>query len=382
MGEPMNPEERLRLLDDPERWDLPIQKRTDIFPRRKRVSPVILSFATIATVAVVGVVVFAAIGTGVRSVRHPSAPVAVSPTPTPTASVVRWADTPSDGLTTDAVTTDLVPACKADDVTLSGAPGGAVMGTWRVLISVKNTGSATCAIAATGTSVTAGAESNVMSAKWGGRSKIVPPGSKFVIAAEFSGGCAASPTGEQPPVASAPTVAVTFVVPGIGRHEIPAAIDKAFLYCGVSQEVEWLAAPDPAPASGADDLAATIDGPYTTQITTGPYSPIKPANGRINYTVTLTNLGTSSYDFGSYCPTFVEAVSIGGESESPKPAGGYPKSASAQSLPCSGLPSIAPGGSRTFAMELAMPANAEGAGPLVWSMTDGPNVTASVDTRF
>ncbi len=385
----MNPEDRLRRIDNPERWDLPIQKRTDAFPPRRRPSPLVISLATIAAVAVVGIVVFSGFGTGIRSVRHPAPPIAASamrsPTPTPTSTVVPWVDSPSDGLTTDAATADLVPTYKPSDVTITGHPGGVEMADWRVWISLKNTGDSTCAIAATGTRVSAGDESEVMSEKWGGFAKIVPPGSAMRIVAEFSGACAASPMGaEEVPVASTPTIPVDFVVPGVGHHEIPAAIDRNFLYCGVNQEVEWLPKDDPDPASPATDLVASIDGPPIDETLIHPLIEMhaKATDATIDYTVTLTNTGEQPYDFGSYCPTYVQAVSIGDDSGTPEPPGGYPKSASAQSLPCAGLPPILPGDSETFAMQLPMPEHAVGAGPLVWSMTDGPSVDYVVELRF
>jgi hypothetical protein len=79
----MNPEDRMKLLRDPDQWNVRLSARAGAFPAR-RISPLFLSIATVATVAIVGVILFAVFGASVRAIRDPELPPA-SPQPTATA---------------------------------------------------------------------------------------------------------------------------------------------------------------------------------------------------------------------------------------------------------------------------------------------------------
>jgi hypothetical protein len=83
----MTPEERMRLLRNSDEWTFTLTRRPSPFPARKQFSPWVVSFATIAAVAVIGIVVFSVFGLGIRSARPIAPPVAptqsASPTPSP-----------------------------------------------------------------------------------------------------------------------------------------------------------------------------------------------------------------------------------------------------------------------------------------------------------
>ena len=81
----MNPEDRMKLLRDPEQWNVRLTARTGVFAAR-RISPLFLSIATVATVAIVGVILFAVFGASIRAIRDPNLQPA-SPSPTPSAVV-------------------------------------------------------------------------------------------------------------------------------------------------------------------------------------------------------------------------------------------------------------------------------------------------------
>jgi hypothetical protein len=106
----MTPEEGMRLLNDPDEWDLTLHPRPNIAPQRRPVSPWVVSFGTIAAVAVVGVIVFSIFGLSIQNVRQPALPPAVptstatrSPEPTPS-STPTATSTPSTAVPSGAAT--------------------------------------------------------------------------------------------------------------------------------------------------------------------------------------------------------------------------------------------------------------------------------------
>jgi hypothetical protein len=88
----MTPEEQLVRLRELDRWGVRLDARPDAFAPRRRVNPLVATFATIAAVAVIVAVAFSAFGLGVRSAVPalppvspvPSASATATPTPTPT----------------------------------------------------------------------------------------------------------------------------------------------------------------------------------------------------------------------------------------------------------------------------------------------------------
>ncbi len=84
----MTPEERMRLLRNKDEWTFTLARRASPFPARRQASPLLVSLATIAAVAVVGVIVFSIFGLGIRSARPVAPPVVPTQTsvPTPTES--------------------------------------------------------------------------------------------------------------------------------------------------------------------------------------------------------------------------------------------------------------------------------------------------------
>jgi len=81
----MNPEDRMKLLRDPDQWNVRLTARTGVFAAR-RISPLFVSIATVATVAIVGVILFAVFGASIRAIRDPNLQPA---SPSPTAEAVQ-----------------------------------------------------------------------------------------------------------------------------------------------------------------------------------------------------------------------------------------------------------------------------------------------------
>jgi hypothetical protein len=83
----MTPEERMRRFNDRSEWTARLAPRPHAFAAKRRMSPWMVSLATVAAIAVVVAVVFGVFGLSVQSLRRsPASPAVQSQTPTPTVS--------------------------------------------------------------------------------------------------------------------------------------------------------------------------------------------------------------------------------------------------------------------------------------------------------
>ena len=76
----MNPEDGMKMLNDPDAWNVALEPRANAFAAKAAPAPWLITARTVAVVAVVTAVAFLAVSTGIRTLNQPPVP-AVSPTP-------------------------------------------------------------------------------------------------------------------------------------------------------------------------------------------------------------------------------------------------------------------------------------------------------------
>jgi hypothetical protein len=108
----------MRELRDPAHWNATPARRTDALPARPRWSPLVVTMATIAAVAVVMVIVFSAVGGSIRGLRQPAVPPAPTSSSSPTPSAI--APTPTSSPVPVTYAGSATCSNLLDDSTLEG----------------------------------------------------------------------------------------------------------------------------------------------------------------------------------------------------------------------------------------------------------------------
>jgi hypothetical protein len=97
--------------------------------------------------------------------------------------------------------------------------------------------------------------------------------------------------------------------------------------------------------------------------------PSAPADGTLDYVVTITNTANSTFEWSSPCPTYDESV------------GPSPAASTSYTLNCVPAEPISAGGSIEFDIQMPIPSTASGPMRMVWvldgTVTAGGQFTAT-----
>jgi hypothetical protein len=238
------------------------------------------------------------------------------------------------------------PACAPRNLKLTMLPDvNPVMGVDYINVDVTNTGSTGCALH----------DSDLNGLHWGDHhAKPLGPDKVTLIAAGktqryelgFNQQCQAS---------DAPATATTTVQATLAGKKLALGgpgIPSAFSGCDATTSTIPSAADDPDTTSPYAALRATLD--VTKNVVAG----------QLRYTITITNGGPRPLIFTT-CPNYTQTLAF---------AGADPLNETFQ-LNCDPADPIAPGASRTYAMEIDVPTDAIDDGPikLAWMTDEGPD---------
>lgn len=250
------------------------------------------------------------------------------------------------------------PACLASDLSATTDGGGGAAGSWRIPVTITNTG-AGCALDLTstdfgfvgtdGTHRTFGAIQPALTAV---PAPVLESGGTLKLNAGLSEACSAGAavTGSVKAYLKFAGTAVA-----LAGNELPA--DEAACVA------------DPAPAGQVEQVDPQQDptGPLTTLRATVAVPASAGPGSTMTYTVTLANPTTTAVPLTPY-PVYSEMVNANGV-----------KTGATYQLNCDGLSQIAPGKSATFQMMLSIPDTApQGVAKLGWSISNGAAVGAPV----
>ena len=253
-----------------------------------------------------------------------------------------------------AVTTspdDLPAACDASRLSArwSARRPESVMGQDNVGVDVTNSGP-TCSMPNEDVSLVEAGTGRVLAHPRSARKGDVPiirSGKTVSYHLSFGTACTDAAAGQPP------TTAAALEVDGASLTATGLQLPDALARCA---DVAFTAPPtarsDRVPYPNLD---ASIAAPATAS---GP---------TLDFTVTLTNDGPEPIDFGS-CPSYTEVVT----------ADDGASTTATYQLNCASVPSLAPGGSATFAMRTALPGTT-GAARVGWSLANGvPSASATI----
>ncbi len=299
--------------------------------RRRRAGLVGGLAAAAAVVAILGSIEGGA--TLVRGSSRPAQPAASGGS----GGTVPWTNTPAPQ--TSAPTPD---GCRFGDLRIARGRVGVWQGRSVQALDVSNTSGVTCSFSPHSLSVTAITP--------GGRQVGVDTATGQDAVTLAAGQTVHVGLGAPADCASAPAIARTMqvAVAGGAAHRV----DKAWLpvNCGRPRVVQVNV--DPAP-QGPEPLTATLHAPANAT-----------AGSTLRFTVTLTNTSGSEPVMFARCPSYYIGLKVARVDE------GY-------QLNCEANPDLAPRESRTYQMQLAVPAGAAGSDVLTWNL-NGHAVAGSV----
>lgn len=349
----MNPEDDLRRLARDDIWnDRPFHLRPAV--ARARPTARRGMFAVAATAAIV-----LAAGAGVLFIsgvpaHHVAAPKQI-------ATVVPWTDSAPPTAMVAAVQASALnyPSCTAADVTVTNTTGGKAMGGFQLPTTIRNTSPSPCSLTdadlrlltqhdgsiqpiAT-TAINAGKASSI----------VLAPGATTHFQAAITGACTG--TGLLGPWSQPVWLQVHGTL--IRLHGVLLPTDARLTCAGINNDAGSSAYyrndPEPAPTGPYTSARATITAPKTVT-----------AGQTLNYTVTLTNTGRATLTFTD-CPSYQQFAT--GRSTN----GHRAETETLNTLNCSPAHPLKQGASTTFAMRIAIPANASpGSLKLSWLIGD------------
>ncbi len=324
--------EQFNRLGDPENWRaLPESDRP--IPRPRRATGPLLGAAAAGVCAI-------ALAVGILATSSGGSTSAAGHN----ARVVTWRPVPAhQGAIRLAATKSAPTPCRPDQLKVSTGGGGGAGGTFYVPVHVRNSGADGCTLA-----------DRKLSLRWAGsghsvvdtpRNRVLLPGGTQTYRLGFGGHCVTLPKGT------------------VRQVQVPASLN------GTDLPVDTAQVPNIVTGCTTATLTA-VEPPDAQDSGTGPFSmlrvsldiPTQASRGStLTYTMTLTNEGASVFNF-SNCPTYTEMAGSATRQISER----------TYTLNCAGDRSIAPGTSRTYAMQLPLPAGT-GLTKIAWIMDNGPS---------
>ena len=324
--------EQFTRLGDPENWQ-PIPESDRAIPRPRRAAVPILGAAAAGICVIALAVAITVASSG-----------GTKPTPGRELQMVAWRPIPAhQGAIRLTSTTSAPPSCRPGQLQVSTGGGGGAGGTFYVPVHVRNSGADGCTLA--DRKLTLHWARTGHSVADAPRHRVLLPGRTQTYRLGFGGDCVTLPS---------ETVLHVPLRASLNGSNVPTRAAQV---------------PDTVTGCATATLTA-VEAVDAEDSGTGPFSalrvsldiPTRASRGStLSYTMTLTNTGTSAFTFNN-CPTYTEMAGSATRRISER----------TYTLNCAGHRSIAPGTSRTYAMQLPLP---EGTGltKLAWIMDNGPS---------
>ena len=338
----MTPDERIRRLTDPARWNDDGQwgEQPIAAPRRRGAPGWTVMLGAAAAVAVIVV--------GASQLSKPGARPAATGHATRSSADVPWVPSAASG---DTATQTPAP-CKAGELTASGVSPGVTMGAFRAKISVTNSGPV-CALPAADVTLVAGdgaGSRNLATSQTTTKDAVPLVGQNETVDyyVTFDASCTAGADGQQG------TIPLSLAVDDQAVRVDGSAISQALVECR-------------SVALVAPETSATDVNRYPTITASLTLPETAPSGAVLSYTVALRNTGPTPVHFDP-CPEYSEVVNVYGKG----------RTARSYALNCTGVDSIPAGGTVTFAMQAPAPA-AHGPAKVGWFLgTGGPSTGGSL----